>query len=66
MSVQVTFLAHGENGPYSKTAKYNASSWDIDSKGNLTVGDSLGNPEASYAEGKWDNVVKDSSDDDED
>lgn len=34
------------------------SSWEIDGMGNLTVGDSMGDPEAAYAAGHWMQVSK--------
>lgn len=63
--VEVSYTAHGDSGPYVKTVKIEANSWQIDDKGNLTVGDSYGNPEASYASGLWGTVtrVPDESDD---
>lgn len=57
MSVKVVHPNPDLNSQFHKTTKFSSNSWTI-TEGHLTVGDSYGSPEASFAPNFWFEVVK--------
>lgn len=64
MAVRVTHYSTDEIK--TTTTDHDSSSWQIDDNSNLTIGDSLGNPEAAYADRHWLSVAKLVDEEDED
>lgn len=56
MTVQVTHLAKDDHSIV--TTNYDTNSWSVDNTGVLTIGDSFGNPDASFNSEFWFKIEK--------
>jgi hypothetical protein len=57
MSVRVEHRSANFEAKVAKTTDFGSSSWTVQD-GHLIIGDSFGNPEATFAPGQWFSVNK--------